>query len=566
MRIAFVNPATEFDRQYHANALPIGLLYLAAAAEQLYGASVDVFDSRHGSALPPPSNVNSYDVIGFTSMSMQVETALELARQLRAAGYQGKLVFGGPHASVAPDHLKQQSTVDAVFIGEAEHTFLQYLAFLEGKPHKLERVWTRSSPTDWVHHPGTTYVEDLDTLPFPAREKYGDLSTRLGFINMTTTRGCPFNCNYCQPTKRLLFGNKVRRRSVDNIMAEIEDAVRRFSITDFSIDDDTFTFHKATVLELCVRLRGLSLNWSCQSRSDIDRETLIAMRDAGCRMLFVGAESGSQRILELMEKRNTVENNAAFIGLCNELGIETWCNMMIGYPGETREDMDLSLKFVSEAAPSRVCVSQVTPFPGTALWQQHHDDVIELDWNDMARHVTRPKFRSMAPYQKIINRYMWLMSKDAGKPLNYDRAGKSAFAHYCARRLPAMHSFMARFHLDYDETFSEALAIARSGQVEQAIILLKRLQRRYPSQTDLCGHLGWLYLSVGQPKEAAHQYRRLLHNQPENAEARLLLAKACMQAGQAAEARRELQKVIAKQPSDEASNLLAELDAAATKH
>ena len=194
MKIAFIYPATQIDKKVLPNTLPIGLLYLTSMAEKAYGAQVDVYDSRHGTAFPGPERLNDYGLIGFSSMSLQVSEALNMAHKARKAGFKGSIAFGGPHASVAPEHLQAQAAVDAIFIGEAEETFLEYLRYIEGRKHRLSRVWIRKPESGWKFYPGESFIENLDSLPFPAREKYGDLPRRLGFINMTTTRGCPFQC------------------------------------------------------------------------------------------------------------------------------------------------------------------------------------------------------------------------------------------------------------------------------------------------------------------------------------------------------------------------------------
>ena len=541
MRIALIYPATEFDRRHHSAALPVGLLYLAAVAEKRRGANVDIFDARHGPTLPDLSHVNDYDVIGFTAMTTQISNALGLARRLRKAGFNGPLVFGGPHATVASDHLKDQSFVDAVFIGEAEETFLSYLDCMKGKPHCLERVWTRDSKGRWEFHPGENFVKDLDTLPFPAREKYGDLASRIRFINMTTTRGCPFQCNYCQPSKRMLFGKSVRRRSVENIMAEIEDAVQRFRIDRFSIDDDTFTFDEKMVLEFCESVRPFGLHWACQSRTDIGRKTLETMRDAGCDVLFIGAESGSQRVLDLMEKKSTVEQNAELIRTCKELGIRTWCNMMVGYPGETLRDMELSFEFVHRARPTRVCVTQVTPFPGTYLWERHRNDVVARDWEAFGRHIFRPKFKSMARKQYLVDYYSILMTKEWEKPFDAEILDHSGALVCWLRRSPRILSILhwyvpflfralTRKGRKYFAALDEALDAVRSGRTEVGVRLLEKLKRHFPTRTDPLGHLGWIYLTTGRPGEAVENYTRLLALDPANEEARALLAKARLQA------------------------------------
>ncbi len=526
MRIAFIYPATDFDLKYHKEAMPIGLLYLAAVAEQ-YGAQVDIYDRRHGEVIPPPQRVNDYDLIGFTAMSMQIPTALRLARRIRRSGYKGPTIIGGPHASVATDHLKNQPFFNGIFLGEAEDTFLEYLRYLEGKPHSLGRIWLRQSGgTDWRFHPSDRFIEDLDSIPLPAREKYADLIRHIRGINLTSTRGCPFKCNYCQPTKEILFGKKVRRRSVGNILAEIHDAIDRFGIGGFSIDDDTFTFHKKTVLDFCEQVRELKLTWSCQSRSDIDRETLAAMRDSGLTMLYVGAESGSQRMLDLMHKRNTVEKNVEFMRLCNELGIQTWCNMMVGYPGETEEDLKKSLEFVRQTQPTRTNVSQVTPFPGTHLWQERRDDVIERDWDELARHVHRPKFRSLAKQQSLFQYYLVMMSKDWDLLLNADLLQLSKAEDSLCRRFPQLLRFYIRKAQAYAKKLHSALNTARKGGIEDAVQQLERLSRRYPKRTDPLGHLGWLYMTLNRPADAARAYERLLRLEPQNSEAKQLLAQA----------------------------------------
>lgn len=523
MRIAFIYPATPFDLKYHADALPTGLLYLTAVAERRCGASVDVFDSRHGPAAPSPDEARRYDLIGFTGMSMQASTALRLARSIRRGGYEGPMAFGGPHASVAPEHLTAQSDLDAVFVGEAEDTFVQYLRYLEGKPHSLQRVWLKGGDGEWNYLPGDDYIADLDSLPFPEREKYGDLTRRIRFINLMTARGCPFKCEYCQPTKEMLFGKKVRRRSVDNIVAEIENAAKRFDITSFSIDDDTFTFQKRPVLEFCEQIKPLGLRWSCQSRSDIDCETLAAMRDSGLTHMNVGVESGSQRILDLMNKRNTVEQNETFLNRCREIGVDVWCNMMIGYPGETEEDMRQSLEFVKRVKPTRVCVSQVTPFPGTHVWNKCRDDIIEQDWNDMARHVYRPKFKSMAPLQRLISYYGILMSREWGEPLTADFVQLSGFQDFLARRSRRLIRLLVRRASRRVERLREALEAARAGRVDEGVARLEAIKRRHPTYAEPLGHLAWLYRAQGRLDLAAENYRRLLALAPEDAEARRLL-------------------------------------------
>jgi radical SAM superfamily enzyme YgiQ (UPF0313 family) len=427
VKIAFVYPATEFDIINHKDSLPNGLLYLAAVIEKENVAEVSLFDARHGEALP--ANPSEFDVIGFTAMSMQIDHAVELVQKVREQGFTGKIVFGGPHATVAPESLMQNPMIDAVFLGESEISFLLYLQFLNGTlPAPPATVLLRKAThAAFVAEDdgapfakGTTpveYVKDLDSLPFPARHHFAHVLRKIKFVNIFTCRGCPYNCEFCQPTKRILFGNKIRSRTAENIFQEIAEAVRLYGVTGFSIDDDTFTYNRKRILDFCAMVKNLGLLWSCQSRSDISEETLVAMRDAGCWLIFVGVESGSQRVLELMGKKNNIENNKQFIETCNGLGIKTWCNIMVGYPGETVQDLELTRQFVLKTKPTRACVSQATPFPGTDLYNKHKDDLLPIVWDRLARHIPYPRFKSMEHMQEVISLYQNLCSTGWDRPL-----------------------------------------------------------------------------------------------------------------------------------------------------
>gem|GEM_PF-5270222 len=518
MRIAFIYPATEFDCLHHAVSLPMGLLYLTAMAEQLSGVEVDIFDVRYGPAAPSSEDLPRYDLIGFTAMSMQVITALKIANDLRAKGCRVPIVFGGPHASVATDHLKEQDCIDAILVGEGELTFLEYLKYLQGQPHKLERIWLRDADRTWRHFEGANYLENLDDLPLPARDKYGDVVRDTSFIDVTSTRGCPFDCTYCQPTKRAIFGNRVRRRTVPHITAEIRDAIDRFGIRSFAITDDTFTYNKRFVLDFCEQAKAFGLQWSCQSRSDVDRETLVAMRDSGCDLVNVGVESGSQRMLDLMNKHNKVETNEAFIQMCNEIGIRTWCNMMVGYPGETRADMDMSLDFVMRARPTI---------------SSHKDELLATGWDDVARHVRRAKFRSMEPLQPAIDHYMTLITRLEGGRFGLEMVGNSKLARFLGRRSVRIYKTLAKRMKWFDEQLAAALNAARAGRVDEGINQLKRLMTLGYKEKDLFGHLAWLYFSTGRPEEAEPLYRQLLEIDPGNEEV-LRQIEACQAAKKSA--------------------------------
>jgi tetratricopeptide (TPR) repeat protein len=199
--------------------------------------------------------------------------------------------------------------------------------------------------------------------------------------------------------------------------------------------------------------------------------------------------------------------------------------MMVGYPGETAEDMEKSLAFVRETQPTRCCVSQVTPFPGTHLWDDNREDVIAQDWDKVARHIFRPKFRSLAPNQRLIDYYQIAMTKEWGEPLMFDQIERSGWLarvsrqspylfHILMRRWPWLARFVTRKGRRYYSDLNEALNRVRGGEVGEGIDALERLARRFPREAEPLGHLGWVCLTTGRYDRAIRHLERLLKLNP----------------------------------------------------
>lgn len=409
MKVVLVNPTTGWKAFQHI--LPLGIAYLAAVLEKA-GTEVEIIDFRFTNREPVEDCIPlDADVIGFSALTFQFPFALEVCKSLRRKGYKGSLVFGGAHASAVPLDLIGHEEIDAVFVGEAEESFLLYLDYLKGKEKKENLVRTYLSTPDGIFQgKKNSWIASLDSLPFPARHFFPMSTIMEGDerrVNIVGTRGCPYKCNYCQPLKETLFGKKIRRRSVENILAEVKHCKDKYDITNFGIVDDTFTFNRKYVAEFCNRLieSQINVSWGCQTRSDICSNVLELMKKSGCEALWIGIESGSQTVLDRMNKGTSVAKNKEFLKTCKALGITTLVNMMVGYPGETEEDLKKSVAFIEETNPDQVAVSQVTPFPGTHIYMS--DDVIKQDYAQVARHVFAEKFKSISYLQdKIVDSAM----------------------------------------------------------------------------------------------------------------------------------------------------------------
>jgi radical SAM superfamily enzyme YgiQ (UPF0313 family) len=188
------------------------------------------------------------------------------------------------------------------------------------------------------------------------------------FISLYTTRGCPAQCTFCL-WPQTHSGHRWRLRSSDDIANECRYIQENFpGLKEVFFDDDTFNYQKARTIELCSKLKPLKMTWSCTSRVTTDYDTLKAMKDAGCRLLIVGYESGEQQILKNIKKGATIDMARRFTANCKKLGLVIHGDFIVGLPGETRESIRKSIDFAKELDVETIQVSIAHPFPGTEFY------------------------------------------------------------------------------------------------------------------------------------------------------------------------------------------------------
>ncbi len=219
-------------------------------------------------------------------------------------------------------------------------------------------------------------IRNLDNLPFPNKSLinqrlYSEFMLEKPFITIQTSRGCPFECNFCVRT----YGKEVIYRSVENIIVEIEEAVKKYGIKSIRFMDDTFTLDKNHVIELCNRIlkRNLKFSWSCLSRVDVvDKEMILLMKKAGCKRIYLGIETSSQRILDFFKKGYKASLISEQIRIIKKSGIETVGFFMVGgLQTETEFKNDINL--AKETDLDYVVVEKITPYPGTPLFEYAKD-------------------------------------------------------------------------------------------------------------------------------------------------------------------------------------------------
>jgi radical SAM superfamily enzyme YgiQ (UPF0313 family) len=237
----------------------------------------------------------------------------------------------------------------------------------------------------------TQLNENLDEIPFPARDlvpykKYNSvLSGNDVMTTIITSRGCPFKCTFCD---RPHLGEKFRARSAENILAELEKCLK-MGITKFLFYDDTFTINKERVIELCDKIveKKLRMNWNIRTRVDVvDEEIIAALSRAGCQGIHYGVESGTEKILAVLNKNITLEKIKKAFQLTKKYKIPTLAYFMIGNPHETLEDIHTTFNFMKELDPDYAHLTVLIPFPGTKIYQQGLElGIIERDiWKEFA--------------------------------------------------------------------------------------------------------------------------------------------------------------------------------------
>jgi len=391
VKTTLVNPPPLKGVYRHQLYLPIGLAYLASVLEE-GECEVTVIDcpalDMTQQDLKQKLESIQPDLIGITSMTPTIQSALQSAQISKKACPEAMTVLGGPHVTFMDEPvLKEEKAVDVIVRGEGEQTLLE-LAKNVFNPKALEDIEgiTFRKEGQIVRKPNRRVMENLDDLPRPAYkffplEKYRLFGRKI--LPIITARGCPSQCSFC--TSAQMFGKGFRARSPKNIADELEWLRDEHGAEAFTFYDDTFTLDRRRAIGICDEIvtRKIGLPWDCQTRvSTVSREILLKMRDANCQQVFFGVESGCQTILDAVKKGTTVAQNEKAILLAKDVGLFVAVSVMIGYPGETHAMLKETIDLVKKTEPDDVYICVATPYPGTELRRLVKDNGWEMsdDW------------------------------------------------------------------------------------------------------------------------------------------------------------------------------------------
>jgi len=356
-------------------------VWLAYPAGMLEGSRLLDAAPHHISAEETINIGKDFDFLVLFTSTPGFPGDIQLAAKMKQANPKLEICFVGPHVTTLPERsLEEGKAIDFVVRREFDYATVEYA---NGKPlNQILGVSYRGPEGKVIHNPDRPAVDNLDALPDVVDVYKRDLDVRRynvpfllhPYVALYTTRGCPAQCTFCL-WPQTLSGHPWRKRSSDAVASEMAKAKKLWpDVKEFFFDDDTFNIQKARTIELCAKLKPLGLTWSCTSRVTTDYETLKAMKEAGCRLLIVGYESGDQQILKNIKKGATVERARQFTKDCKKLGLVVHGDFILGLPGETKETIRRTIDFAKELDVETIQVSVAHAYPGTELYDYAKDN------------------------------------------------------------------------------------------------------------------------------------------------------------------------------------------------
>lgn len=362
---------------------PQGLLHLNAYLA-LHGLSSSVFDTTFSSF----DELTAYLLDHrpeITCIYCNLATRINIVKIIRFIRKTETLsntliILGGPDVR----HHKENylgAGADFCVLGEGEETLRELIVQLDAGINDfsgIQGIVYKGSKGEAVSKPERPFIKNIDDIPFPDFDKiplckyFNSWKAGHGYTSMTmsTMRGCPYFCKWCS---KAVFGNSYRRRSPEKVVLELIRLVDLYHPDQFWFVDDVFTMSKSWLQEFLdhSRRHKLDFRYECISRADrMDDETVKLLKDSGCSKVWIGGESGSQKVLDRMDRRVTAEQVRKMIILCRNAGIETGTFIMLGYPGETLEDIDETLKHLKTSNPDNYTLTLAYPIKGTEFYEE----------------------------------------------------------------------------------------------------------------------------------------------------------------------------------------------------
>ena len=416
---------------------PLGLLYVSAYLRRA-GLSVEVFDSTFASRESLFERLRQESgVLGIYTNLITRRAVLDIVTQAKTSGW--TVILGGPESANYPaEYLR--AGADVVVIGEGEATMAELLpALATHGPHRLQGingVVFRDEAGAIVTNPDREKIVNLDSIPWPDREQIDQQRYiriwrerhGMGSVNLITARGCPYKCNWCS---HAVFGYTHRRRGFRDCADELEHVMQTYRPDQVWYSDDVFTIHHGWLFQYAAELKRRNLKVPFETISRADRmmkdEVLETLAEMGCYRIWIGSESGSQRILDAMERGVALDQVRWAARAAKRHGIQVGMFLMWGYSGEEVEDMEATIDLVRDCDPDLYLTTVAYPIRNTGYFRKAQDLVVlDKEWSSATDREFRIRGRHSRRYYKLADE--WLKHEVAARPEEALRAKAAMLA------------------------------------------------------------------------------------------------------------------------------------------
>jgi anaerobic magnesium-protoporphyrin IX monomethyl ester cyclase len=386
MNVLLINPQnTGYYYKLGAFYPPLGMAYISSYLKK-HGHNVKMVDMNAERFNYKDFDYSQFELVGISTDTVRFPLVVDISRYVKKCNV--PLVLGGPHAAADYERILRDNIADYVVFGEGEIPTCQLASELEKGNRYPELDGLAYSKDGSIVSKKQDFIKDLDNLPFPDRDglplnNYKSRFDKNPATSIITSRGCPFNCEFCSASQ--FMGMRWRKRSNESVLEEIKLLVKKYGYKSIIFFDDNFTLDPKRAIDISEKIlkNDLKISWWAFSRADevvYNEEMLEALSRAGCKMLFIGFENINDEILEEFNKKLSASIASSVVEKLKKFNIDTFASFIMGGLKDTKDNVVKNMKFAKKLGAEIVQFSILTPYPGTRLFTKLKDKLFKKSY------------------------------------------------------------------------------------------------------------------------------------------------------------------------------------------